>query len=69
MTDKKLRVIDDKTGKSHEHVWAIGDASVIEDERLPATAQVASQKAHVCALKLDPTRSRRVYSSLVCSYR
>ncbi|KAF8333046.1 FAD/NAD-P-binding domain-containing protein [Cantharellus anzutake] len=45
ITDKKLRVVDDKTGKSLAHVWAIGDASVIEDDPLPATAQVASQKA------------------------
>jgi len=45
VTDRKLRVIDDETGKSHAHVWAVGDASVFEDEPLPATAQVASQKA------------------------
>ena len=50
VTDRKLGVIDDETGKSHAHVWAVGDASVIEDEPLPATAQVASQKALVCAL-------------------
>ena len=47
VTDRKLRVIDDETGKSHAHVWAVGDASVFEDEPLPATAQVASQKALV----------------------
>ena len=49
VTDRKLRVIDDETGKSHAHVWAVGDASVFEDESLPAMAQVASQKALVCA--------------------
>jgi len=49
VTDRKLRVIDDETGKSHAHVWAVGDASVFEDELLPATAQVASQKALVRA--------------------
>ena len=47
VTDRKLRVIDDETGKSHAHVWAVGDASVFEDESLPATAQVTSQKALV----------------------
>ena len=47
VTDRKLRVIDDETGKSHAHVWAVGDASVFEDESLPATAQIASQKALV----------------------
>ncbi len=47
--DRKLCVIDDKMGKSHAHVWAVGDASIFEDEPLPVMAQVVSQKALIRA--------------------
>ncbi|KAI5116167.1 hypothetical protein M0805_002851 [Coniferiporia weirii] len=44
VTDTHLRVLR-SDGSVNEDVWAIGDAAVIEDGLLPATAQVASQKA------------------------
>jgi len=34
-------------------VWAIGDAGIIQDQRLPATAQVANQKAKYIVKKLN----------------
>lgn len=50
ITDKRLRVLKDGTNQPLWDVWAIGDASVIDDPRgvmLPATAQVAAQKSRV----------------------
>ena len=48
MTDKRLRVLEQGTDQPLKDIWAIGDASVIEGpEMLPATAQVAAQKATV----------------------
>lgn len=44
LTDKQLRVLR-PDGTARDDVWAIGDAAVIQDGVLPATAQVASQKA------------------------
>ncbi|EJD00157.1 FAD/NAD-binding domain-containing protein [Fomitiporia mediterranea MF3/22] len=44
LTDNHLRVIK-KDGSISENIWAIGDCAIIQDELLPATAQVASQKA------------------------
>ncbi|THH02946.1 hypothetical protein EW145_g6668 [Phellinidium pouzarii] len=44
LTDDHLRTIQ-SDGTVNEDVWAIGDAAVIQDGLLPATAQVASQKA------------------------
>ena len=48
ITDKRLRVLEQGTNRPLEDIWAIGDASVMEGpEMLPATAQVAAQKAIV----------------------
>uniref|UniRef100_A0A8H7XQW3 FAD/NAD(P)-binding domain-containing protein n=1 Tax=Psilocybe cubensis TaxID=181762 RepID=A0A8H7XQW3_PSICU len=44
ITDTKLNVVM-KDGTPDPDVWAIGDAARIEDVALPATAQVAAQKA------------------------
>lgn len=43
-TDNHLNVIR-KDGSIDQDVWAVGDAAVIKEELLPATAQVAQQKA------------------------
>ncbi|KAI8052451.1 hypothetical protein BDF22DRAFT_744029 [Syncephalis plumigaleata] len=45
VTDQRMLVIDKATGKPMEHVHAIGDCSAIQDNPLPATAQVANQEA------------------------
>lgn len=47
LTDKRLRVLKEGTNQPVWDIWAIGDASVIEGELLPATAQVAAQKSTV----------------------
>lgn len=46
ITDKHLRVLDPE-GQHRPNIWAIGDAAIIDGQPLPATAQVASQKAMV----------------------
>jgi hypothetical protein len=38
LTDNQLNVIT-KSGAPDPDVWAIGDAAMIQDQRLPATAQ------------------------------
>lgn len=38
MTDERLRVLRED-GTSYENIWAIGDAAIIKDGLLPATAQ------------------------------
>ncbi|KAH8114671.1 FAD/NAD-binding domain-containing protein [Phellopilus nigrolimitatus] len=43
-TDKHLHVLR-TDGTADTDVWAVGDAAIIKDELLPATAQVAQQKA------------------------
>ncbi|KAF8323703.1 NDE1, mitochondrial external NADH dehydrogenase [Clavulina sp. PMI_390] len=46
ITDGQLRVLREGSNEPVEGVWAIGDASAVEGpEILPATAQVAAQKA------------------------
>ncbi|KAL0076187.1 NDE1, mitochondrial external NADH dehydrogenase [Phycomyces blakesleeanus] len=45
LTDKKLRVLDSKTMEPLKNIYALGDCATIKDYNLPATAQVASQKA------------------------
>lgn len=38
LTDNHLNVLN-KDGVPNPDVWAIGDAAIIQDQRLPATAQ------------------------------
>lgn len=45
MTDRKLRVLDKETRQPIKNVYALGDCATIEEYDLPATAQVANQKA------------------------
>ncbi|OBZ86530.1 putative NADH dehydrogenase [Choanephora cucurbitarum] len=45
LTDGHLRVIDQRTKKPISNVYALGDCATIQDYELPATAQVANQKA------------------------
>ncbi|KAJ7789915.1 NDE1, mitochondrial external NADH dehydrogenase [Mycena olivaceomarginata] len=52
LTDEHLNLI--KTdGTVHPDVWGIGDCAQIEDAILPATAQVANQKAQYLVKKLN----------------
>ncbi|KAF9238109.1 FAD/NAD(P)-binding domain-containing protein [Melanogaster broomeanus] len=51
-TDANLNVIM-KDGQIDPDVWAIGDAATIKTEVLPATAQVANQKAKYLVKKLN----------------
>ncbi|KII91687.1 hypothetical protein PLICRDRAFT_38509 [Plicaturopsis crispa FD-325 SS-3] len=51
-TDENLNVIN-KDGTPNPDVWAIGDAARIVDTPLPATAQVANQKAKYMVKKLN----------------
>lgn len=45
LTDEKLHLLDDQ-GHALPDVWAVGDCATIKDvPPLPATAQVANQKA------------------------
>ncbi|CED84972.1 NADH-dehydrogenase (ubiquinone) [Phaffia rhodozyma] len=53
-TDNFLRVLDKETGEPMKNVYAIGDNSMIKDgPKLPATAQVANQKALNLAANLN----------------
>ncbi|RXW23234.1 hypothetical protein EST38_g2629 [Candolleomyces aberdarensis] len=52
ITSDQLNVFRED-GQVNPDVWAIGDAAKIEDAPLPATAQVASQKAKYMAKKLN----------------
>ncbi|KAJ3553506.1 hypothetical protein NP233_g12626 [Leucocoprinus birnbaumii] len=52
-TDDQLNVIMNDTNQPNEDVWAIGDAAIVEGAPLPATAQVASQKAKYLVGKLN----------------
>ncbi|KAL5520757.1 hypothetical protein ACEPAF_2760 [Sanghuangporus sanghuang] len=51
-TDKNLNAIQ-KDGTTSKDVWVIGDCGIIKDELLPATAQVASQKAKYTTRSLN----------------
>jgi len=51
-TDQNLNVIR-KEGHVDPDIWAIGDAANIKGQLLPATAQVANQKAKYLAQKLN----------------
>ncbi|KAF7439955.1 hypothetical protein PC9H_000292 [Pleurotus ostreatus] len=52
ITNDHLNVLKED-GTPYSDVWAIGDAAMIEDARLPATAQVANQKAKYLTKKLN----------------
>lgn len=52
LVDDQLHV-QTSDGVTHEDVWAIGDASVLESVRLPATAQVAAQQSKYVAKCLN----------------
>ncbi|CAJ0876292.1 15109_t:CDS:10 [Entrophospora sp. SA101] len=45
LTDEFLRVLDKESGYPFDNVFALGDCATIKDYDLPATAQVANQKA------------------------
>ncbi|CCM05611.1 uncharacterized protein FIBRA_07840 [Fibroporia radiculosa] len=53
ITDEHLNVVMKDTGKPDPDVWAVGDAAIIKDNPLPATAQVANQKARYLRKKLN----------------
>ncbi|GAA5802081.1 hypothetical protein HPULCUR_007541 [Helicostylum pulchrum] len=46
LTDGQLRVLDKDTKLPYPNIYALGDCATIEGNDLPATAQVASQKAN-----------------------
>lgn len=52
MTDSYLRVLD-TNDKPIENVFALGDCATIENQDLPATAQVANQKAWYLCKQLN----------------
>jgi len=52
LTDSQLNIIT-ADGQPDPDVWAIGDAAIIKDAVLPATAQVANQKANYMVKKLN----------------
>ncbi|KAF5325211.1 hypothetical protein D9619_009736 [Psilocybe cf. subviscida] len=60
ITDEHLNVIM-TDGKPNPDVWAIGDAAVIPDQPLPATAQVAAQKAQYMVKKLNKIAKDKPY--------
>jgi len=51
-TDEHLNVLM-KDGAANPDVWAVGDAAIIKGQPLPATAQVASQKARYLVKQLN----------------
>ncbi|KZT04901.1 FAD/NAD(P)-binding domain-containing protein [Laetiporus sulphureus 93-53] len=53
LTDEHLNVLMKDSGKPDPDVWAIGDAAIIKGQPLPATAQVANQKAKYLFKKLN----------------
>ncbi|KAH8097116.1 FAD/NAD(P)-binding domain-containing protein [Cristinia sonorae] len=55
ITDEHLNVIMKDTKAVHSDVFAIGDAATVKDDPLPATAQVANQKAIYLTKKLNST--------------
>ncbi|KAF9564049.1 FAD/NAD(P)-binding domain-containing protein [Agrocybe pediades] len=52
VTDENLNVIMED-GKPNPDIWAIGDAAQVDGARLPATAQVAAQKAKYIVKKMN----------------
>ncbi|KAI9344455.1 FAD/NAD(P)-binding domain-containing protein [Pilaira anomala] len=46
LTDGQLRVLDKETKLPYTNIYALGDCATIEGNDLPATAQVATQKAN-----------------------
>ncbi|KAI9475754.1 MAG: FAD/NAD(P)-binding domain-containing protein [Benjaminiella poitrasii] len=53
LTDGHLHVIDNGSGTPFPNIYAVGDCATIKDNDLPATAQVASQKAGYLAKTLN----------------
>jgi len=53
ITDEYMSVYMKDTGAPNPDVYAIGDAAMIRDVPLPATAQVAYQKAQYLTKKLE----------------
>ncbi|KAG9287047.1 hypothetical protein G9A89_023011 [Geosiphon pyriformis] len=53
LTDPRLRILKKDTGLPMANVYAIGDCATIKDNDLPATAQVANQKAMYLRKVLD----------------
>ncbi|VDC01554.1 unnamed protein product [Peniophora sp. CBMAI 1063] len=52
LTDERLNILKEN-GSSDPDVWAIGDAAMTVSQPLPATAQVANQKARYLVRKLN----------------
>ncbi|KNE56114.1 hypothetical protein AMAG_01953 [Allomyces macrogynus ATCC 38327] len=59
VTDRRLRVLDPQ-GEPMENVYALGDCATISDYGLPATAQVANQKALYLGKQLNKTDERTI---------
>ncbi|TFY57741.1 hypothetical protein EVJ58_g6846 [Rhodofomes roseus] len=59
ITDEHLNVVMQDTGKPDPNVWALGDAAMIRGMPLPATAQVANQKAKYLWKKLNAVVKER----------
>ncbi|OBZ66693.1 putative NADH dehydrogenase [Grifola frondosa] len=62
ITDDNLNVVMKETGAPDPDVWAIGDASLIKGAPLPATAQVANQKAKYVTKKLNDIIKERAHT-------
>ncbi|KAG9310244.1 NDE1, mitochondrial external NADH dehydrogenase [Chiua virens] len=61
LTNEHLNVIT-KDGRIDPDVWAIGDAAIIKTAVLPATAQVANQKAKYMVNKLNSIVKEREHT-------
>ncbi|KAI0325734.1 FAD/NAD(P)-binding domain-containing protein [Cubamyces sp. BRFM 1775] len=53
LTNGTLNVLNKETGEPDPDVFAIGDSATIENESLPATAQVANQQAKYLTKRLN----------------
>ena len=53
VVDSHLHPIDATTGKARSEIWAVGDCAVVDGDRLPATAQVASQQGQYVVKTLN----------------
>ncbi|OCH92738.1 FAD/NAD-P-binding domain-containing protein [Obba rivulosa] len=61
-TDDHLNVLMKDTGAPDPDVWALGDAAMIKEVPLPATAQVANQKAKYLTKRLNALIKERAQS-------
>ncbi|CEG65172.1 hypothetical protein RMATCC62417_02009 [Rhizopus microsporus] len=57
LTNGKLQVVDRESGLAYSNVYAIGDCATIKNNDLPATAQVATQKAGYLSKALNSVNS------------